>query len=367
MKPFYSSNSTLISKPQHRSLLLALYHIITMTSSTFLFSPLFFLLAIISILPSAHGQGLAAISSSIPPAIFCQVAFNKVAKVDGVEQLFKADFYMQTMWTDLALQQTWEGYYNATSEAAGAGLMPPTNTAGNFEFTPYFEGWFDPRLEFVNADSDVSEVGSYYVVKNPEIISSEYLTALNLTSYVNAGSGGTDLYWMVKDFRYIGDFTTPLNLKAFPFDKQFVHIAIESVYLDAAHGVLFYTDPNAIDNIRLNENKSPIIGWKITGTKQARVFNTYSALSQAGTYSRLVIGLEVQREPQYYIMKICLGVILLVLMCIWVFALGVDEADRMMGTLTVFGGIVTFLFVASQDGKLQITKEQSRYAWATDY
>lgn len=34
-------------------------------------------------------------TSSIPPAVFVQVSFNKISKVDGVEQLFNADFYMQ--------------------------------------------------------------------------------------------------------------------------------------------------------------------------------------------------------------------------------------------------------------------------------
>lgn len=36
-------------------------------------------------------------------------------------------------------------------------------------------------------------------------------------------------------------------------------------------------------------------------------------------------------------------------MCIWVFALAVDEADRMMGTLQIFAGLITFLFVAGGD------------------
>jgi hypothetical protein len=36
-------------------------------------------------------------------------------------------------------------------------------------------------------------------------------------------------------------------------------------------------------------------------------------------------------------------------MCMWVFSLAVDEADRMMGTLQVFGVLVTYLFVASGD------------------
>ena len=36
-------------------------------------------------------------------------------------------------------------------------------------------------------------------------------------------------------------------------------------------------------------------------------------------------------------------------MCIWNFSLQIDEPDRMMGTLQVFTGLISFLFVASGD------------------
>jgi hypothetical protein len=104
---------------------------------------------------SAQGF-LPSPGSSQKPAVFCQVAFNKISKVDGVEQLFTADFYMQTMWFDLDRQNEFGAAWNTSS-----GRMPPTNNGvgGNFQFTPYFQGWYDPLIEFVNAANAVEETG----------------------------------------------------------------------------------------------------------------------------------------------------------------------------------------------------------------
>src|SRR5690606_32506941 len=52
---------------------------------------------------------------------------------------------------------------------------------------------------------------------------------------------------------------------------------------------------------------------------------------------------------EYFLSKIVTGVLLICYMCFYIFALQIDEADRMMGTLSCFGGIVTYLFVANED------------------
>ena len=38
----------------------------------------------------------------------------------------------------------------------------------------------------------------------------------------------------------------------------------------------------------------------------------------------------LERQPQFYLSTIVSGSMLLVYMCVWVFSLAVDEADRMM-------------------------------------
>ena len=67
------------------------------------------------------------------------------------------------------------------------------------------------------------------------------------------------------------------------------------------------------------------------------------------TFHRFAFTTSWKRQPQYYLSKIVAGTMLLVWMCIWNFSLQIDEPDRMMGTLQVFTGLISFLFVASGD------------------
>ena len=60
-------------------------------------------------------------------------------------------------------------------------------------------------------------------------------------------------------------------------------------------------------------------------------FNTMNLLQYNNrAYDRLTIRMLLERQPQFYLSKIVSGSMLLVYMCVWVFSLAVDEADRMM-------------------------------------
>lgn len=60
-------------------------------------------------------------------------------------------------------------------------------------------------------------------------------------------------------------------------------------------------------------------------------FNTVNLLQYNNrAYDRLTIRMLLERQPQFYLSKIVSGSMLLVYMCVWVFSLAVDEADRMM-------------------------------------
>ena len=92
-----------------------------------------------------------------------------------------------------------------------------------------------------------------------------------------------------------------------------------------------------------------LLGWTTTPSKSYYSNKDIVYDYNQRIYNRLVVSTRLTRDPTFYLTKIVAGAMLLVYMCIWVFALAVDEADRMMGTLQVFAGLITFLFVASQD------------------
>jgi hypothetical protein len=150
---------------------------------------------------------------------------------------------------------------------------------------------------------------------------------------------------VTEDQRYQCDFTTPLNMRAFPFDRQFMEFLIES-YWEVDTLQIIFAEQDKI-NYLLPTDMPDIVGW-------SWIQNGYRAMTQdypynGGQYHRLIIRTLLERQPDYYLTKIVSGSMLLVYMCVWVFSLAVDEADRMMGTLSSFLGLVTFLFVASGD------------------
>jgi len=262
--------------------------------------------------------------------VFLELSFLEITKVDGVEQVFYADFYFTSFWYD------------------------PNITAGSDTFPT--DGWA-PQLEFINrqAGSDTlysSDSSSISIVDTPSFIANDPVENAKWPAVI-AGQQGT---WLRDDNRYAANFFCVIDMHSFPFDRQNVTISMESAKYDITGVRLRPAGAEAaqlaIRDISASEpNPFQVIGWDLTGSPSKTRFETmvynYPALGQ--DYSRLNIKVELLRQPAFYMTKIVVGVILLVYMCIWVFALQVDEADRMMGTLQVFAGLITYLFVAAGD------------------
>lgn len=84
--------------------------------------------------------------------------------------------------------------------------------------------------------------------------------------------------------------------------------------------------------------------WTMVSTNVSALDIYYPNFEQ--TYSRLALDITWARQSSYYIWKIALGSVLLVIMAIAVFAFQVHEPDRVGSTLTIFLALISFLFVA---------------------
>jgi len=263
-----------------------------------------------------------------PPGLhyaWIQMQYVEIHNIDGVEQAFHADFYMKSTWA--------------------------ADNVGNFSVGDVLKSetvndkiW-TPQLDFINAREEVTRL-----VDEPFA----FVDAPDFTpTYPDPSNPGQRLpytkldseIWVTEDQRYQCDFTTPLNMRAFPFDRQFMEFLIES-YWEVDTLQIIFAEQDKI-NYLLPTDMPDIVGW-------GWIQNGYRAMTQdypynGGQYHRLVIRTLLERQPDYYLTKIVSGSMLLVYMCVWVFSLAVDEADRMMGTLSSFLGLVTFLFVASGD------------------
>lgn len=152
--------------------------------------------------------------------------------------------------------------------------------------------------------------------------------------------------WIQTDQRFQGSFSTELNMNAFPFDIQ--HVQMEAQLTWPNHtAVIVYPEATADKIGRITKGMADNLGWDFLGSGLTLGTQNYDYNAQI--YSRMSYVSTWKRQPQYYLAKIVAGTMLLVWMCIWNFSLQIDVSDRMMGTLQVFTGLISFLFVAGGD------------------
>eukprot|EP00762_Andalucia_godoyi_P004845 ANDGO_07284.mRNA.1 Cys-loop ligand-gated ion channel len=265
-------------------------------------------------------SGIQRVASQVAPPyeplnVYTKVYFNMLQKINGVEQTFNADFYLEVFWNNPTID-------NQTPE-----YDPATN--------------FNPFIEMIN------------VVGTPEqTISSPYqVHASQPTLLLGYPAGDLQIPnttgpWVQADFRFKGDFLVDINLRDFPFDIQTIFIIAESA-IWANEQMKFVVLPANLPPAGVLPPGFEVQSWTIQGNR-AEEFDYYYTLFQA-SYSRLRYAIVVKRDPGYYLSKFVIGVVVLVMMGFLCFALEVDEADRMMGSITVFLAIISYLFIASQD------------------
>jgi len=242
-----------------------------------------------------------------------------ISEIDGVDQTFSTDFWMLTTYAAPYPSALGGNYNISASEAA--------------------EMLWDPRLEFINSRGEILSLTSepYTLAAEPPFDVTRFGQSMTLPS---------GWVWVMKDQRFQLDFSTVMNMNAFPFDIQHLQMLIESNWPADRVRLLFAT-PEDADAAKLTVHMSPTIGWTFETAYQSD-YNVSYAYNQQ-TFPRLEVTTTWKRQPEYYMSKIVAGTMLLVLMCVWNFSLQVDASDRMMGTLQVFTGLITFLFVASSD------------------
>lgn len=167
--------------------------------------------------------------------------------------------------------------------------------------------------------------------------------------------------------------------KKFPFDSQKVLIQIES-YWDNTQVEIVFAEPAKINLENLFPPTMPglsltrtaplppradpdshsrsfrfvcalvfcseIIGWQSRKVETSSMDFYYAYNTR--TYNRLTLTIWLNRQPDFFLDKIVTGCAMLVVMCIMLFLLTAEEADRFMGAMAIFAGLIAYLFVASQ-------------------
>jgi hypothetical protein len=206
------------------------------------------------------------VSGNGPTQISVGIWIVDISNIDSAQQTFTADIAIVLRWKDARLAHTGTGVVNY---ALG-------------------QIW-TPRVGIANETSSV-------VRKLPESAEVE--------------PDGTVLYRQ----RYVGSFTQPLRLQSFPFDRQAFRIQFVAIRY-RPNEVVFVPDENWIrDGLRRAAGISPSItlpDWTIEKWETKPL--TY-ALAPGLQYSSYAFEFTAARNVEYYILKVILPLILIVIM-----------------------------------------------------
>ena len=238
----------------------------------------------------------------------------------GVNQVFSADFFMLML--------------HAAPNPPSTGLVCNVTQCDVLSAAIYADVFWDPRLEFINSQGTILA------------LQGEPYSMTLVPPFLNTDPLPDGWVWIQTDQRFQGSFSTELNMNAFPFDIQHVQMEAQLTWPNDTAAIIYpEATPDKIG--RITKGMADNLGWDFLHSDLITGTQGYDYNQQV--YSRLIYTSTWKRQPQYYLAKIVAGTMLLVWMCIWNFSLQIDVSDRMMGTLQVFTGLISFLFVAGGD------------------
>ena len=189
-----------------------------------------------------------------------------INNIDSAQQNFTADIAIVLRWKDVRLAHT------------GTGAM-------HYALS---EIW-TPRVGIANETSSV-------VRKLPESAEVE--------------PDGTVIYRQL----YVGSFSQPLRLQSFPFDRQIFHIQFVAIRYQPDE-VAFVPDENWIrDGVRQAAGASPSVTLADWTVEKWDAKASVYALTPRMQYSGYVFEFTARRNVEYYILKVILPLVLIVMM-----------------------------------------------------
>jgi hypothetical protein len=250
-----------------------------------------------------------SLSSTAPVSVYYYISFNSIVKISSEKQTFHADLYLSCVWLDNSLNRSVS--YNPQQD-------------------------WSPGIEFTNSVGLIQQV-----VQEPTYILPSNTFGADV--FMPAGT------WVKADYRFLGEFLVSLDLSRFPVDSQALQIDIESSIHDVDQLVFANPLPGVADNIVGSELS--LLEWKL-GSRRLQL-STFSYPIFQQEYSRLSIVLVIgfarslysqspDRFSGYYMSKIVLGVVLLVLSGLLSVIISPKSADRMAAQLRF--GLTLFLY-----------------------
>jgi len=291
---------------------------------------------------------IAAEDRSTPPSFptlsFVSVTFNRVGSVDTVTGTYVGDAFISISWVDARV----------TDDDIDAGI---TDSKANAKI-------FVPFIEFTNLQfQDLNNPTDWVIYRGPPLWAAE--------PTIRSRFGGINQsQWINIYARVAGTFFSTFSLVDFPFDSQVVPFELEArdwnskelllLSAPSSYAVALQSQVTVPNVDTVVSDKAPlsvssvaadgilsIPGFTVEKATVEERSRYYSAW--ASYYSHLRVNIHVTRNSSFYLSKSISNIILLVVMSLLAALLRPAEANRAMIQLTIFLGIVSWVFVLTND------------------
>lgn len=226
-----------------------------------------------------------------------QIFINSIGRIDSSSETWEADFWLRAVWRDDHLFEV-----RGSDDDFRADWDDPA--------------WFQPRLEVVNSQ-DLTLVMEQKFVDTDEI----YL-----------------------EQRWRGTLHSDMDLHAFPYDQQKLHIDVESSF----HATKFIKLVTAAEDAALYSHKcTEHSEFQINrGALDTTINKVEFVTEDDADFERYSLILHVSRRPGFYVGKVGLvNLICVVIGCSISFISPESPGDRLAINSTMFLTLVAFQFV----------------------
>jgi hypothetical protein len=224
----------------------------------------------------------------IPLILYVVFRVISIQKIDNIEQSSKIDFYLGIL-------------YNSNQSL--------------------------PTYEFINSNEN-------QLINEIKI---EYNKAPDFSPVQNNDT------WMYYEQRISGVFQSAINLRNFPFDSQEIKVVIEPLDETIDQIIL---KPMTMELLPTVTDSLP--DWITKGIKGEIGSYVYQPYNEE--FSRLTVLIGIKRDSGFYMTRIVVGLILLVIMGLSLHFIDIDNSDmRIGGALTVYLTMIAYLLVVSSD------------------
>lgn len=114
--------------------------------------------------------------------------------------------------------------------------------------------------------------------------------------------------------RLLGELTAPMDLRAFPFDKQTFRVQLVSARYDAEQVEI---EVEAVADEGARDRALSVTDWSVGPTRTE--LGTFSILRETGGNSSVSLVFEAERRSSYYVVQVFLPLVMIVLMAGTVF------------------------------------------------